>query len=130
MQSQTITCPQGHQLRASKRVFGKTLPCPVCKQLLTVPLFPPPPETDPVAADASAPEEKKDSLSDTGVMRILGDYVARDEEHARDKSVDEKARTVRSCPVCDSSLSEAVTICKNCKCYVGPTPDFFKQFAR
>ncbi|MFG0288797.1 MAG: ATP-binding protein [Rhodopirellula sp. JB044] len=128
MQSQTITCPQGHQLRASKRVFGKTLPCPVCKQLLTVPLFPPPP-SDPVASDAAASEEKKDSLSDTGVMRILGDYVARNED-ASDNSLDEKARSIRSCPVCDSSLSEAATICKNCKCYVGPTPDFFKQFAR
>lgn len=144
MQSHTVICPQGHHLRASQRVVGKTLPCPVCKEMVIVDassavppshLASPSRVNSPVGRDstkqesisrlAPAPGEKRDTLSDTGVMRILGDFVA-----PRVEPVVEDERKFRSCPVCGCDVVESASVCKTCQCYIGPSPDFFKNFAK
>lgn len=65
---------------------------------------------------------KRDTLSDTGVMRILGDYSTPAEPESR---VD--ASTLRSCPVCARAVADASTVCKHCLCYVGPSPDYLRS---
>ncbi|MCM2368995.1 ATP-binding protein [Aporhodopirellula aestuarii] len=143
MQTLTVSCPQGHQLHAPLRAIGKTLPCPICKEMVAVSECGPiakasetKPATvmrkDSVESNAQRsisrphmqPAEKRDPLSDTGVMRILGDFVAPTQEIEPDNT-----QNVRTCPLCSCDVSEAVSVCKNCKCYIGPSPDFFKQFA-
>ncbi len=56
----TVSCPSGHRLRGGFEMFGKNVKCPRCQ-----------------AAFVFAPDKANDSdhraVTDTGVMRILGD---------------------------------------------------------
>lgn len=65
---------------------------------------------------------KRDTLSDTGVMRILGDYPPpANPESSGDVS------TLRNCPVCARAVADASTVCKHCLRYVGPSPDYLRS---
>lgn len=65
---------------------------------------------------------QRDTLSDTGVMRILGDYPLPANPGS---SVD--LPMLRSCPVCTREVPDASTVCKHCLCYVGPSPDYLRS---
>lgn len=65
---------------------------------------------------------KRDTLSDTGVMRILGDYPPpADPESSGDAS------TLRNCPICSRAVADASSVCQHCHGYVGPAPDYLRS---
>ncbi len=63
-----------------------------------------------------------DRLSDTGVMRILGECPPPSDTTAR-----EDVSALRSCPLCSRHVPEASTVCSNCSCYLGPSPDYLRS---
>ncbi len=72
-----------------------------------------------IAKPQSSPPRQRDTLSDTGVMRILGEYPP-----PHDKAAHEELPAMRQCPLCSRNVPEASTVCKHCQCYVGPSPDY------
>ena len=98
-----ISCPNGHRIQASSKLAGRTLPCPKCKQPVTVP-----------APSATA-------ISDTGVMRILGEVTPL--PPAPERIPDSK----RACPRCHRANSASLSVCPHCKCYVGLAPNFLNS---
>ncbi|TWT84463.1 hypothetical protein CA13_59410 [Planctomycetes bacterium CA13] len=130
-----VTCPSGHLLRAPERAIGRTLPCPVCQQPVTV-TRPQDPLSDTgvmrilgnqimpidLRQQPSPASTKRDELSDTGVMRILGDYKT-----SQQPVFTEEMPTMRRCPVCSRGVPDASSVCKHCHCYVGPSPDYMRS---
>lgn len=113
-----VTCPEGHRLRASEKAIGKTLACPVCRSAVVV-------------QEATPPAMERDALSDTGVMRILGDYAMPSDQAepvTETQVVEGRQHVERECPQCGCGISQGVSICQSCRCYVGPVPDFFASF--
>lgn len=100
-----VTCPQGHQLRAPERAIGKTLPCPLCRQMVSV-------------------KAAKPSLSDTGVMRILENFVP-----PAEPTPPVELPHLRQCPVCSGGVADASSVCGHCHCYVGLSPDFLREIS-
>lgn len=64
---------------------------------------------------------QRDRLSDTGVMRILGDASTNPE-----MSQASQIPALRSCPSCSVGISDAVSVCNHCHCYVGVSPDYLR----
>ena len=56
----TVSCPSGHRLRGGFEMFGKNVKCPRCQAAF-------------VFAPAKANDSDHRAVTDTGVMRILGD---------------------------------------------------------
>lgn len=92
-----ITCPNGHSLRASAKAMGKRLSCPVCGESVNVPS-----------------QNRADSFTDTGVMRILGDYV-----QLPSQPTPKMESTTRSCPGCSAQISIHGSVCKYCNYFIG-----------
>jgi len=97
-----VTCDGGHRLKANSKLAGKTLVCPVCRTHVSVP----------------APE---DTLSDTGVLRILGDAQP---ISAADDSLPFE---LRPCPRCHVQVRGHLSVCPACDCYIGVSPDYLKR---
>lgn len=103
MESVDILCPNGHRLMGSTAMVGRNVRCTKCqaKFPFVIPM--------------------KKSLTETGVLRILGDVapVPMPPEIA--------LRTRRPCPRCFRSISVNANVCEHCVCYVGDMPEFLRQ---
>ena len=97
-----VTCEHGHRLKANTSLRGKTFSCPVCRLSVTVPL-------------------PDDPLSDTGVMRILGDIPP------LPPSPEPLRSQLRPCPGCGAKVRNELTVCNACQCYIGHSPDYLKE---
>lgn len=134
--SMEVICPQGHLLRAPERAAGKTLPCPICRDMVSVK-----PKTsvsesgllramnDRIAEIASRHKPvpaaaEREALSDTSVMRILGECLP-----PPPSSDPVESRSSRACPRCAHDVPESLSICQNCSGYLGPPPDYFREIA-
>ncbi len=73
---------------------------------------------------SSPASTNRDYLSDTGVMRILGDCPPPD---APAPAPSEEMPALRSCPLCSRNVPEASTVCSYCLCYLGPAPDYLRS---
>jgi hypothetical protein len=92
-------CPNGHRLIAEDRHAGRVATCRHCGTKVEVP--------SPVA----------DIVSDTSVLRILGDYEPSKTVVVRDVvAVAEE----RSCPRCRASFAMNMRICPDCNLYLPP----------
>ena len=106
--SVTTECPNGHRVRGNAELLGQTVRCPRCHDEF---VFAPPSShpvsvianeadsTESLANAASGPSENP-VVSDTGVMRILGDWVPPEQ--------------TKSCPRCGFSCTETAKLCQNC----------------
>lgn len=98
----TCKCSRGHKVRGSATLIGKTVRCPRCSDQFVFGY------------------EVRESVSDTAVMRILGDGPAPPPEP--------KAQALkRPCSRCGVGISPSASICEHCNCYVGQLPDFFEK---
>ena len=104
-----VACPSGHRLRGDSKLVGKTVECPKC-------------ETDFVFAPTLSrhPDAEK-TVTDTGVMRILGDMGSLPPAPER-QSVE-----TRPCTRCGVAISESLAVCNHCNCYVGVMPSFMRS---
>jgi hypothetical protein len=103
-ESITLSCPSGHRLRGDASFIGKKVKCPRCQAAFVI----------------SAPKEKQ--VTDTAVMRILGDLPVRQELPRTDPEPER-----RPCPRCDVSISQDAQVCQHCNCYVGVMPRFMTE---
>jgi hypothetical protein len=133
----TVACPSGHRLRGGTNLVGKRIKCPKCKSEF---VFAP---TQPASA-------RNRAVTDTGVMRILGDAPqsrppatkpAKSESHAiTDTGVmrilgnespsppaQQLSVEMRRCPRCQVQTPESAAVCEHCNCYLGAMPTFLKQ---
>ncbi len=103
MESVDILCPNGHRLMGTTDMVGRNVRCTKCqaKFQFEIPL--------------------KKSLTETGVLRILGDFspVPMPPEVA--------LRTRRPCPRCFKIISVNANVCEHCICYVGDMPHLLMQ---
>jgi hypothetical protein len=104
----TVSCPEGHRLRGDIKMAGNTVRCPKCSvEFVFAPL------------KSEAAVER--AVTDTGVMRILGDSPEL-------PLIPEKKRaTDRPCPRCGISMSMNASVCNHCSCYVGVMPRFMQD---
>ncbi len=103
-----VACDNGHRLKARRTLCGTTRPCPKCG--VNVKIAMPPIERSP------------DPLSDTGVMRIIGEQDIR-----LNPSTQAPTPQIRACPRCEAGISMTANVCRHCQCYVGVIPDFLKR---
>jgi hypothetical protein len=103
----TMFCPSGHRVRGGAELVGHTVRCPKCHAEFVF------------AGENREPESKK--VTDTGVMRILGD-LSEGELPTQDHEV-----PLRACSRCGVAIPESLTVCNHCNCYVGVMPSFMKQ---
>jgi hypothetical protein len=92
----TAYCPSGHRVRGPRAFGGRMVKCPKC------------------AAEFLFVSPAPKTVTDTGVMRILGDSPsipppppARSEPQTR------------PCPRCERAIALSITVCQHCACYVG-----------
>lgn len=103
----TTECPNGHRVRGDLGWLNREVTCPHCQaqfifkrpdsQPATVVAVQRPNVTGP-----NQPKRSGDWASDTGVMRILGDYVP------------PPSTLGRRCGICGTTNPEGVSICENC----------------
>jgi hypothetical protein len=60
-------------------------------------------------------------VTDTGVMRILGDMAVTPHAEASPEVAH------RPCSRCGVAIPETLSVCSHCNCYVGVMPSFMKQ---
>ena len=106
-----MACPSGHRVRGGIELAGQTVRCPKCRAQF---VFAPRPATPSAGGD---PNE----VTDTGVMRILGDM----EVSPKPEASPEVAH--RPCSRCGVAIPETLSVCSHCNCYVGVMPTFMKQ---
>lgn len=121
-----VTCQNGHALAAPRRAIGKTLPCPVCRAKVTV-LDPSSRTNDQdiggmsnastVMRALAVQQEKQSALTDTGVMRILGDSPRLPDPPVRNSP------KLRECPKCGHQVSLTRTVCNRCHCFIGSSSE-------
>lgn len=133
-----LRCPREHHLHAPPRAIGKTLPCPVCRAMVTVSLERRDPLSDTsvlrilgdkiasiAAKQPPAPQPaKREELSDTGVMRILGDFP---EQTPLPQTNSESS--MRICTECDTSSSRHAAKANESTVYLGPAPDYMIELS-
>jgi hypothetical protein len=103
-------CPSGHKLRGNSGLIGRTVKCPRCSCEFVFEL----------TLNRTSKTGGK-QVSDTGVMRILGDMSALPPSPTRIDSSE------RPCSRCNALIPEDAPVCSHCKCYVGALPSFLKQ---
>ena len=103
MESVEILCPNGHRLMGSTDMVGRNVRCTKCqaKFPFVIPM--------------------KKSLTETGVLRILGDVSP------VPMPPEVELPTQRPCPRCFKIISVNANVCEHCCCYVGILPNFLKQ---
>ncbi len=109
-----ITCPNGHTLKVSDDMAGKTGLCPHCKAKIKVP--------EPVAG----------GLTEDDILEIISSGNQNWRQQAKDTSgldpMAERAAARRAtegptpprkaCPRCNAAIPGGMRICPNCKTYV------------
>ncbi len=102
-----VVCAGGHRIHAAHRLGGQTLPCPKCG----IPVL--------------VPKMKTDTLSDTAVLRILGDVTP---PQVNESNASESNRqAVRACPRCSVKIGLYLSVCPFCQCYAGPVSDYWHK---
>lgn len=96
-------CENGHRIKAKESLAGQTHACPKCSKPVTIPQL--------VADEPKA-------ITDTGVMRILGDLPALPQQPER-----AAATKIRTCPRCNQEVSANASVCRACQCYLEVAPD-------
>ena len=109
-----VACERGHRFKAMDAYRGKIVHCPQCQAHVPIPIQ---------SSSTAAVPTAKDPLSDTGVMRILGDLDPLPPPPVGTQS--EESTNYRNCPRCSVSIRTDATLCNHCNCYVGAIPDFF-----
>ncbi|MEL7267466.1 MAG: hypothetical protein AAFP69_22020, partial [Planctomycetota bacterium] len=104
-----VHCSSGHRIRAGNALRGQTLPCPKCGGAVRVPMA----------------SESSDPLSDTGIMRILGDLPPLPQQAT--SRIDDNQPTAHVCPRCGTANPPTAAICRNCNCYTGSLPNLQRQ---
>lgn len=109
-----VTCPNGHTLKVSDEMAGKTGLCPICK------------------AKVKVPEQERGPLSEEAILEILTSGEETWQSRATDTSdLDPMAQTAaakkapeapatprKTCPRCHAIIPGGMKICPNCKTYV------------
>lgn len=110
METIMVTCPNGHKLSGTSEMVGHRVRCPKCSAKFELNLPP------------------KKTLTETGVMRILGkadplpsSLVPPSEENPIPRNQQ------RRCPRCHQTISIHANVCEHCKCYAGVMPTFLSQ---
>ena len=109
----TTECPNGHRVRGDAGWLDHEVKCPHCQAefLFTHPeshpesvvaVRPPTPGGQP----GGGPQQSRDRVSETGVMRILGDYVPPGFAE----------RQTRRCGQCGTTYPAGVSVCDRCNC--------------
>ena len=103
----TLECPNGHRVRGKINLLGSRVRCPKCR----------------IAFIFGPVEEKlsrENAVSDTSVMRILGDAskVGIPVISARRESMN-ASKAFRTCTRCGATTSVKLAICSQCNCYLG-----------
>ena len=101
----TCACPRGHKLRGGPEMIGRQVRCPRCRDVF------------------SFGYAIRESVSDTAVLRLLGDAPAPPPEP-------KSAVRARPCNKCGHAISPEATVCQHCKFYVGQLDTFFQQLHR
>lgn len=109
----TMCCPSGHRVRGGTELLGRSVRCPKCQTPFVFAAEKPRP----------APAVRPHPMSDTGVMRILGDMSV--------SSLTQMDSEVafRPCSRCGVTIPETMAVCSHCNCYVGVMPTFMKQMS-
>ncbi|NND97212.1 MAG: CBS domain-containing protein [Pirellulaceae bacterium] len=122
-------CPSGHRVRGYEYLLGKPVRCPRChvEFIFHRPAEHPEPviAVSPDAPDANTispqiPDSNADtknpstaSVSDTGVMRILGNWEPPPDDGPFANT------DVRSCPLCQANVPVTDDVCPSCKEHIG-----------
>lgn len=93
-----VECGMGHRLKAPVHLSGRTVKCPKCQSAVVI------------------PQPASDRLSDTGLMRILGDADPLPAPAVLSKSWAEQPRV---CPRCALEVSRQRSVCPHCSCFIG-----------
>jgi hypothetical protein len=134
----TVTCPAGHRLRGGTLLIGKSVCCPKC-------------HAEFVFAPSRSTSGDGRQVTDTGVMRILGEMPKREptmpfeEPPSQKRAVTDTgvmrilgdqpeiskpasgAVPLRPCSRCGVHIPESMAVCDHCHCYVGVLPAFMRQ---
>ncbi|MGB7345831.1 MAG: hypothetical protein WBD20_16565 [Pirellulaceae bacterium] len=100
------TCPSGHKLRGNVSLSGEKVICPRCKQVFIFGV-----------SESRTPT----SVSDTGVMRILGDIPKTSQLGFAE------APATKPCGRCGVAIDATAPVCKHCNSYVGVMPEFMRS---
>lgn len=134
----TVSCPSGHRLRGGPEMIGKNVKCPRCKSPFAF-----------VPTNSSDSDHR--AITDTGVMRILGDMpplpVPSQPDPIDDRSVTDTGvmrilddvselspqakqpteTKTRPCSRCGVAIHESLAVCPHCSCYIGVMPSFMEK---
>ncbi|MCC6511638.1 MAG: hypothetical protein IT423_21240, partial [Pirellulaceae bacterium] len=103
METIAIECPNGHRLTGPAELVGRKVRCPKCATTFQL----------------QVPAKK--TLTETGVMRLLGDVTP------VPAPPDETPKSTKNCNRCHLPISIHANVCEHCKCYVGVLPSFLSQ---
>ncbi len=103
METMEVSCPNGHRLSGSNSMMGRKVRCPKCSVTF--------------AFAAAA----KNALTETGVLRILGDVPP------LPMPTEQVPKVRKACPRCSRFISVHANVCEHCACYVGAMPHFVQQ---
>lgn len=103
-ESITVSCPRGHRLRGDASLIGKQVKCPKCQSVFAI------------------GEPRKVSVTESSVMRILGDGPGE-----LPPPVTSKTTESQDCPRCGCSNPKTASVCSDCECYMGLMPNFLQK---
>lgn len=113
-QSLRCSCANGHKIRASRKLAGRSIPCPACGVPVNIPT--------PAAA-----------ISDTGALRIINEIESEFQE-VPPKPPSETAPQLKiaakpgsGCPRCSCTVNKRDHICPECKLILASGSKGFKQ---
>ncbi len=98
-------CPNGHHLTGPASLVGHKVRCSKCGTKFELSLPP------------------KKSLTETGVLRLLGDV----DPLPTPPEQPEVPKSKKTCQRCHQVISVHANVCEHCKCYVGAMPNFLTQ---
>ncbi len=103
----TCSCPNGHRVRGDVKLQGSRVRCPKCRIAF-------------VFASTVKTQTEPDAVSDTSIMRILGDpsHVGIPVVN-RGIPATNKIERLRNCTRCGGATPKTLAICNHCSCYLG-----------
>ncbi len=114
----TVCCPSGHRLRGDQKFLGKTVKCPKCQVQF---VFAPTPSSHAKSSLRASVVDNR-QITDTGVMRILGDMG-----ELVSAAGDQQSVETRPCSRCGTAVPENLAVCSYCNCYVGVMPAYMQR---
>ncbi len=105
MEPIAVECPNGHRLTGPASLVGRKVRCPKCA----------------VSFELTLPPKK--SLTETGVLRLLGDV----DPLPSPPEQPQVTKETKTCARCHHAISVHANVCEHCKCYVGAMPNFLTQ---